>query len=195
MAYPGDWTTCFTLAALILVAGLLGCSSTGGERAPEVVDWVDLERYVGTWYDVASFPIRPQSDCVGTTATYSFRDDGDIRVYNRCYEDSFDGDVQDIEGKAWVDDPSTNAKLKVQFFWPFRSPYWIIDLDQDAYQWAVVSGPKRDNLWILSRSPCMDPTLFARIYDSLAARGFALSRLQSTRQRSPDGEICQVELP
>lgn len=182
--------------ALLAVTGLFGCASTGDSHgAPKVVDEVDIERYLGTWYEVASFPIRAQRGCVGTTATYSLRDDGDISVYNRCYEDSFDGDVQDIEGKAWVDDGSTNAKLKVQFFWPFRSPYWIVDLDQDEYQWAVVSGPDRDNLWILSRTPCLDQAFFEQLYARLDGRGFDMSRLQTTLQRTEDGETCRVELP
>lgn len=181
-----------TTAAMAL---LTTCAS-GSSRfsAPDVVDHVDIDRYLGTWFDVASFPLQPQRNCVGTSATYSRRDDGDIRVYNRCFQGSFDGNIRDVEGKAWVADPSTNAKLKVQFFWPLRSPYWIVALD-DHYQWAVVTTPDRDNLWFLSRTPCMNQSLFIDLYALHAQRGFPMERLRSTPQRADDGTLCQVQLP
>jgi apolipoprotein D and lipocalin family protein len=180
---------------MVSVMMSLGCASARGQ-APngEVVDHVDIERYLGTWHEIATFPIRAQRGCVGTTATYGLRKDGDISVYNRCYDGSFDGRVKDIEGKAWVADKTTNARLKVQFFWPFRSSYWIVDLHDD-YQWAVVSGPGKNNLWILSRTPCMDQTTFDTLYTRLADRGYDMSRLRPTPQRTPDGAICTVEIP
>lgn len=181
------------IAAAFAVA-LMGCSSIrGGGDPPSVVQEVEIERYLGTWYEVASFPIRAQRGCVGTTATYRLRDDGDISVYNRCLEDRFDGEVKDIEGRAWVDDEETNAKLRVRFFWPLRSPYWIVGLDED-YQWALVSGPRRSNLWILSRDPCMDQGLFEELYRSLLDRGFEMEKLEGTPQMGEDGEVCEVDL-
>jgi apolipoprotein D and lipocalin family protein len=80
-----------------------------------------------------------------------------------------------------VVDKSTNAKLKVSFFWPFRGDYWIIELGKD-YEYAVVSSPNRKYLWILSRTPKMDEALYARIVEGLRERGFDVSLLQRTEQ-------------
>lgn len=168
----------------------IGCASSSDV---EVVDSVDVESYLGTWYEAASFPIRAQRGCVGTTAEYSMREDGDIKVYNRCLDGGFEGEVKDIEAKAWVVDEQTNAKLKVQFFWPFRSDYWIVGLDED-YQWAVVSGPDRDNLWILSREPCMADETVQPILKDLMRRGFDLSRLEATPQQNARGQTCEIDL-
>lgn len=180
---------------LILGLALFLTAACATGEPPEVVDHVDLERYLGTWYEASSVTIRPQRGCVGTTATYGERDDGDISVYNKCYDQSFDGDVRDIEGKAWVADDETNAKLWVRFFWPFRGSYWIVALDQDDYQWAVVSNRRGSTLWILSRDPCMDQTLFDKLYAHLQQRGLPVDELQSTLQRDEDDQPCRVEIP
>ncbi len=111
---------------------------------------VDLARYAGKWYEVAAFPMFFQRQCVGdTTAEYGLRPDGDISVRNRCRTESgFD----EATARAWAVEGSGNARLKVQFFWPFRADYWVIGLD-DGYRWAVVGNPERKYLWILSRTP------------------------------------------
>lgn len=175
--------------------GLVGCASGAQEGAPvRVVEDLDLERYLGTWHEMASVPIRAQRNCVGTTATYSRRDDGDIEVYNRCLKGGFEGKVSDITARAWVPDTREPAKLMVRFFWPFKSPYWVVALDQD-YQWAAVSGPDRENLWILSREPCLDPQDVLSIYSELDRRGFPVGELRATPQQDAQGKRCEVLLP
>jgi apolipoprotein D and lipocalin family protein len=109
---------------------------------------------LGRWYEIARYPNDFEQGCVGVTADYSTRRDGQIRVVNTC-RDSSGRTTDRIEGVARVDDRSTNAKLKVSFFWPFSGPYWIIDLDED-YEYAVVGEPGRRFFWILSRSPTID---------------------------------------
>lgn len=148
---------------------------------PNVVPNVDLERYTGVWYEIASFPKRFQRGCHGTTAEYSIRDDGTIGVTNTCRKGSLDGKLSRAEGKAWVVDPYTNARLKVQFFWPFRGDYWIFELGLD-YQYAVVGAPDRNSLWILSRTPVMDREVLLRLLDRLEKNGWDTSRLQMTPQ-------------
>jgi apolipoprotein D and lipocalin family protein len=147
----------------------------------EVVDSVDLDRYLGTWYEIASYPMYFQKGCTATTATYSLRDDGLIKVVNRCRKDSLDGKLKEAVGRARVVDPETNAKLEVSFFGPFWGDYWIIDLDPD-YQWAVVGGAKRKYLWILSRTPQMDTALFNEIVGRLPAKGYDPDQLNRTLQ-------------
>lgn len=171
------------VAALSSLAILLGCSLIRKEpvSGPEVMPHVDIERYLGTWYEIARYPNRFEKQCVAVTADYSLRDDGKIRVVNACRKGGLDGPIKSIEGKAWVVDRETNAKLKVQFFWPFRGAYWIIDLGKD-YDYAVVGHPNRKYLWILSRTPQMEPALYRVIVDRLAEQGYDPARLQKTLQ-------------
>ncbi|RDV37043.1 hypothetical protein DV096_16165 [Bradymonadaceae bacterium TMQ3] len=172
-----------------------GCASASGVGTDvKVVDNLEIERYLGTWYELASVPLRAQRGCVGTTATYSLRGDGDIRVYNRCLKGGFDGKVSDITGRAWVSDERDPAKLNVRFFWPFKSPYWVVALD-GGYRWAAVSGPEQEKLWILSRTPCINAQTFAQIYDGLDRRGFPVGALRATPQRDESGQRCEVKLP
>lgn len=147
----------------------------------KTVDYVDLARYMGTWYEMASFPQFFARDCVASQAEYSFRDDGRVNVINSCRKNTFDGPIDKVEGYAEVVDTKTNAKLKVTFFWPISGDYWVIGLDAD-YQWAVVGHPSRDYLWILSRNRQMDETLYQNILDMVAAQGFDLRKLNKTPQ-------------
>lgn len=168
------------ILALGLVTLLAACQS--GRPPLEVVDEVDLDRYVGKWYEIASFPQRFQRGCVATTASYSRLEDGRIRVENECRDESFTGELRRVDGVAWVSDSSGSpAKLKVQFFWPFSGDYWIIDLDSE-YRYAVIGHPSRNYLWILSRSPTMDRETYAAILSRIEAHGYDPERLRETAQ-------------
>ena len=176
-----------TPALTILFTILAVVSSRAGDQQPlETVDAVDLDRYLGVWYEIASYPMYFQRGCTATTATYSLREDGLIKVVNRCRKRSLDGKLKEAKGRAKVVDPETNAKLKVSFFGPFWGDYWIIDLDPDS-QWAVVGGPKRKYLWILSRTPQMDPAVFDEIVSRLPAKGYDPNRLNTTTQPQVGG--------
>jgi apolipoprotein D and lipocalin family protein len=163
--------------ALVLLVS--SCASSGPAAAPlEVVPQVDLGRYLGTWYEIASFPQRFQKGCTDSRAEYRLRDDGDIEVLNSCLKD---GKVDTARGKAWVVDTTTNAKLKVSFFWPFRGDYWIIELGKD-YDYAVVSAPSMQYLWILSRTPTMEEPRYLEIVGRLKDKGFDIAKLNRTPQ-------------
>ncbi|MEO8213186.1 MAG: lipocalin family protein [Myxococcales bacterium] len=168
----------------------LGCASTTTERRGlpplESVSKVELKRYLGTWYEIASFPQRFQRGCSFTTATYTLRADGDIDVLNRCRKATVGtsaGEETFALGRARVVDRVTNAKLEVSFFRPFWGDYWIIDLADD-YRYAVVGHPSRDYLWILSRSPTMDEDTYQRLLEGLRTRGYDTLRLVRTQQPS-----------
>ena len=175
------------LHTLLLAAAsaLMGCGATTTARLglPELktVAHVDLQRYLGTWYDIASFPQRFQAGCTGTTATYSMRDDGLIDVFNRCRKGSLDGPEDSAKGRARVADGTTNARLEVSFFGPFWADYWVIDLGAD-YEYAVVGHPSRDYLWILSRTPKLAPEVYDGIVARLQTQGYETARLQRTLQ-------------
>lgn len=148
----------------------------------ETVSYVDLTKYAGKWYEIASFPQRFQKGCHCTTAEYSLTDKDYVIVENRCNKDSINGKISYIKGKAFVEKNSGNAKLKVQFFWPFKAKYWIIDLAED-YSYAVVSHPTKKYLWILSRTPKMNTEIYNNILVKLKVKGFDLSKLKITVQK------------
>jgi apolipoprotein D and lipocalin family protein len=173
------------LQKAILISGLALLFACGASRQPlandppTVVKHVDLDKYLGKWYEIARYPNRFQKDCVASTAVYSIREDGRIRVLNECRKESLEGPLKRAEGKAWVVDDSTRAKLKVQFFWPFRGDYWIIDLGDD-YEYAVVGHPKRKYLWILSRTPQMGGDSYNAIRQRIVRKGYDPDRLMRT---------------
>lgn len=163
------------LPAFMAGALFLGCAKPSGPPL-EVVPSVDLNRYAGTWYEVARYPHRFQKDCAASKATYTVQPDGTVRVKNECRKGAPGGETKSVEGKAWVTDPATNAKLKVRFFWPFSGDYWIIDLGKD-YEYAVVGHPSRKYLWVLSRAPRMDDAVYAGILDRLRRQQYDTERL------------------
>ena len=147
----------------------------------QTVSSVELKKYCGKWYEIASYPQRFQKGCNCTTAEYSLSEKGFVIVENRCNKDSVNGKQSYIKGKAFVEANSGNAKLKVQFFWPFTGKYWIIDLADD-YSYAVVSHPNKKYLWILSRTPKMNDTIYQEILSRLKEKRFDLLKLKITTQ-------------
>jgi apolipoprotein D and lipocalin family protein len=168
---------------LTLISLLCGsCSTSTPKKQLEVVPHVDLSRYVGTWYEIVKLPAWFEKDCFGVTATYSVRDDGDIKVVNRCHKKALDGVIKEAVGKAWVVDKISNAKLRVRFFWPFAGDYWIIDLDDKNYQYAVVGDPGRNYFWVLSRTPKMNELLLNELLERAKNQGYNLEKLERTPQ-------------
>jgi apolipoprotein D and lipocalin family protein len=145
----------------------------------ETVPAVDLNKYAGKWYEIAKYPFRFEKGCRCVTAEYSLTEKEYVTVTNRCIKT--DGKLSSIDGKAFVVKGSNNAKLKVQFFWPFRGNYWIIDLASD-YSYAVVSEPKRKYLWILSRTDKLEPQVYDEILKTLTGRGFDTLKLEKMAQ-------------
>ena len=166
---------------LVLTMLITGCASQIKKdfSEPETVNNIDIEKYSGKWYEIASYPLPFQEGCMCTTAEYTSMGEY-IKVFNQCLqkaEDNKKRKTQSIEGKAFVVEGSNNAKLKVQFFPPFKADYWIIDRDED-YSYAVVSNPEKSTLWILSRTPRMKFVTYEAITNRLAEKGFALDKLK-----------------
>jgi apolipoprotein D and lipocalin family protein len=145
----------------------------------EVVPHIELEKYLGKWYEIAHLPARFQEGCTDTSATYALSEDGSISVLNECIKN---GKMKLAKGKAKVVDKHSGAKLKVTFFWPFYGDYWIIDLGKD-YDYAVVGTPNRKYLWILSRTPRMDDKLFSQLVESVKSKGFDVNNLIKTNHK------------
>lgn len=159
------------LAALLtgFLIYAIGEPVMANDSDPQVVSEVDLNRYAGTWYDIAHSPNFFQRNCVRSKAEYAVTSPTSISVKNTCYKEK--GGISDIEGTAKIVDPAEPAKLKVRFNFFARGDYWIIDLDSD-YQWAVVSGPEKKSLFILSRQAPMAPEVLEKILTSLKQKGF-----------------------
>ncbi len=156
-------------------------------RDGKTVAQVDLSRYLGTWYEIATYVQPFQRGCVGTTATYTARDDGTIGVRNDCRVGSLDGRLKSITGFARVADETTNARLLVYFFQPFiGAPYWVIELDgqegEQPYEFAIVGSSSSRFLWVLSRMPQISPERWEAILARLAQRGYEIDKLSFTPQ-------------
>ena len=175
---------------LIAIAIVLAATAARAEApAPiQAVAKVDLNRYVGKWFEIALLPNRFQAMCVAdTTADYASLSDGNIQVTNRCR--NADGNIEEAIGVATNDRGDTsNAKLKVRFapWWLGFLPqvwgdYWVIELDAD-YRYSVVSEPGRKFLWILSRTPTMNDVVYQDIVMRLQAKGYDTARLSRTPQ-------------
>ena len=144
----------------------------------ETVTKVELDKYLGKWYEIAHLPAGFQNGCNQTTATYTLRDNGNISVLNECTKN---GKHKKAKGTAKIVDKQTGAKLRVTFFWPFYGDYWIIKLGE-KYDFAVVGTPNRKYLWILSRTPKMDQKLYTEITEFARSKGFNTDNLILTVQ-------------
>ena len=144
---------CLPALAVILSACIASPHDRlAGDTPPPVAEQVDLDRYLGLWFEIARADHSFERDCQGVTAFYEYREDGDVRVINRCWKNSLDGELDVAEGHARLNSPVSNAKLEVSFFGPFYGDYWILDVADD-YSWAVVSEPAGRYVWILARDP------------------------------------------
>ncbi|MHA3977675.1 lipocalin family protein [Halovulum sp. GXIMD14794] len=163
---------------------LSACGGGGDYRDTSVpmesVSRLDVERYSGTWYEIARFPNSFEEGCAGVTAEYAQRDDGRITVVNTCRKGGVDGEIDRAEGIARVAAP---GQLKVKFVkWlPFEGDYWVLDVTED-YDLAVVGTPSGDFGWILARDPQIDDAARERALDVLRADGYDVDRLHWTQQ-------------
>lgn len=164
---------------IVMLFGTYICHSKNMDTTLQTVPYVDLAKYAGKWYEIASFPQSFQKGCYCTTAEYTLHPKGYVIVENTCRKNSTNGKISSVKGKAFVEKNSGNARLKVQFFWPFTGKYWIIDL-ADNYSYAVVSHPSKKYLWILSRTPELDNAVYQGILQRLKQKGFNLTALQKT---------------
>ncbi len=177
----------------ILILGFLtGCCITaviGGEpdRSKKtdsipLVEGVDINRYLGVWYEIARFPHRFEKDLVGVTATYTLKPNGEIEVLNQGYKRTLQGEKKTAKGRARIFNPKQTGLLKVSFFWIFWSDYRIIALDKENYSHALVTSSSKNYLWLLSRTPQMQDSVYHRLIGFAEEKGFDLSKLIKVEQ-------------
>jgi len=167
---------------IITAISLLGQNM---QKDPVTVDFVNLQKYIGKWYEIAKLPNWFQKSCnKGTVAEYSINEDGNINVKNSCYES--DNSLNTANGLAKVVNAKTNAKLKVSFvnilgirlFW---GDYWILGLGPN-YEYSVVGTGNRKYAWILSRTKELDKKLLDEAIGVLKKNGFDVNKLEYTKQ-------------
>jgi len=171
---------------LLLILSLLfsiSCTKTNSQMIDKTtVKSLDLNRYLGTWYEIARFPHSFEKDLVGVTATYSLREDGKIRVLNQGYKNTLDGELSVAEGKAKIPDPQKPANLKVSFFWIFYAEYNVLELDEN-YQYAMIGSSSDKYFWILCRTPQMNDTTYEMLLEKARKRGYNLAKLEKVAQK------------
>lgn len=178
-----NWQLILFLFSFIVLAGNTACSGEKKEMDNSVVQHLDLDKYLGTWYEIARYDHRFERDMVGVKAHYSMRPDGKIKVTNSGYKNSFDGVYSEAIGKAKVPNPDKHpAKLKVSFFWIFYGDYLVMELDDD-YQWAVIGSSSDKYLWILSRTPQLDEDVYDMLLQKIKKRGYDTTQLIKVKQK------------
>ena len=168
----------FKLLAFVSITILFtACSSKNPPL--QTVQKVDINRYLGTWYEIARYEHFFEKDCKNVSANYSMLDEQTIKVVNRC-TNMLTNEKKEAIGRAYATD-DTNSKLKVSFFRPFYGDYWVMILDEN-YDYVVVGTPSREYLWILCRKPILDEKIKNEILQKLPTLGFDASKLIWTIQ-------------
>ena len=164
----------YSLVLVVIVSIISGCVRIPAGVGP--ITEFDVNRYVGTWYEIARLEHRFERGLTHVTAEYSFRDDDGIRVINQGYNPE-DKRWKRAEGKAYFVGDRNVGRLKVSFFGPFYSSYNIISLDKNDYSYAMVTGPDKSYLWILARSPEPDQRIISKLISKADALGFNTGEL------------------
>ena len=166
--------------SLILICIMFLFTACSSKNPPlQTVEKVDLERYLGTWYEIARYEHFFEKDCKNVSANYSIMDEETIKVINKCTKIQTN-EKKEVFGRAYATD-FTNSKLKVSFFRPFYGDYWVLILDE-KYDYVVVGTPSREYLWILSRTSNLDEKIKKEILQKLPTLGFDTSKLIWTIQ-------------
>ena len=135
---------------------------------------VNIQRYIGTWYEIARLPHTFEKGLENVTATYNLQSGGKIEVINSGFKN---GEKKVAKGVAWAPDKNCTGKLLVSFFWLFKSEYKIIRLDEENYNFAVVTSSKMNYLWILSREPKISNELYNDLISFVSSKGFDVTKL------------------
>ncbi|MBF0315828.1 MAG: lipocalin family protein [Oligoflexia bacterium] len=153
------------------------------ESEPQTVNYVNLEKYMGTWYEIAKFPNSFQKDCDAVTAEYRLLSSGKVSVINTCKHKGNNEYIKQAHGTAYVYDKEFNSKLKVSFVpllqrwgW-FAGDYWILALEEKDYGYALVGSPDRKFLWILSRTPTLDTYIIDELLAIAQAQAYDISKM------------------
>jgi apolipoprotein D and lipocalin family protein len=166
------------------IAVTIAASAYGQDRTKTLqpVEGVDINRYLGVWYEIARLPHRFEKDLVGVTATYTLKPNGKIEVLNQGYKGTLEGELKKAKGRARIPNPAQSGLLKVSFFLFFWADYKIIALDKENYEYALVTSSSKNYLWLLSRTPQLEDSTYNRLMTFAEEKGFDLSKVIKVQQ-------------
>ena len=165
----------------LLAAMMVGGCATPNEPLA-TVDYVDLERFMGDWYVIASIPTFIEKDIYNAVETYTLNEDGTIATKFVFRKGSFDGDEKDYNPKGFVTDTDSNAVWGMQFVWPIKADYRVVYLDED-YSRTIIGRNKRDFVWLMARTPTITDEQYASMEAQVAEMGYDLSALRKVPQQ------------
>ncbi|QJR82838.1 lipocalin [Alteromonas pelagimontana] len=151
-------------------------SCTGKPEQVTPVSPFNIKKYLGKWYEIARFPHSFEEGLSHVTATYSVRKDGGIDVLNKGFNDDAQK-WEEAKGEAYFVEDENTGYLKVSFFGPFYASYIIVALDQADYQYALVTGPDKEYLWVLSRTPELDEKIVDKLLKKAQSLGYDLGKI------------------
>jgi len=172
--------------AILLLLISFGCKTQNVSNMNTKIDYnfsFELDKYLGTWYEIARFDHSFEKNLQGVTANYTLRKDGKIKVINQGFKDGLDGKKSLAEGQAKIPNIEDPRRLKVSFFWIFYADYFILELDKD-YQYAVIGSSSPNYLWLLSRTPIMEKETLSNLLQKLQDRGYNTDKLIWVEQKS-----------
>jgi len=172
-----------TTIAVLMFTFISGCSSTGVPKGITPKAGFELERYLGTWYEIARLDHKFERGLESVTATYSLNDDGSVKVTNSGVSVKT-GKLKQAIGKARFVGPNDIAHLKVSFFGPFYGSYIVYELDEQDYQYALVAGPDRSYMWVLSRTPQIEAEQYDALMQIAVDNGFDTNALIKVKHDS-----------
>jgi len=170
---------------LLMISVLILTACLGMPKNVQPVSDFELNRYLGKWYEIARLDHSFERGLTQVTAEYSLKPDGGVKVINRGYS-AAKQEWKEAEGKAYFVNGDNEAYLKVSFFGPFYGAYVVFGLDQQDYQYAFISGPDTDYLWLLARTPTVSPEVIQQFIKMAKARGFDTDSLIYVEQKSAE---------
>jgi apolipoprotein D and lipocalin family protein len=170
-------------AILLALALITGCATSLPPL--RTVERVDLKRFMGTWYVIASIPTFIETDAFNGVESYRLDADGTVDTTFTFRKGAFDGPLKTYNPRGFIVDTASNATWGMQFIWPIKAEYLITHLSDD-YSQTVIGRNKRDYVWIMARSPQIPEADYQRIVAALAAQGYDVTKLRKVPQRWPE---------
>ena len=179
----------FRFAGLLATVLLVNACSSNGQPLQATDQVIDLPRFMGDWYVIASIPVTlplfSEAGAHNGIENYQLTEQGVIQTTYTFRQDAFDGPIKRMRPKGFVYNEETNAEWRMQFLWPFRAAYLIAWVDDD-YQATIIGEPKRRYVWVMARQPDIDANQYQALVERVAALGYDTAKLERVPQRWPE---------
>ncbi len=172
---------CFTI--IIQFSLIIGCKTSKEFSLPtmETVSYVDLNRFMGDWYVIANIPTFIEKNATNAIESYSLNEKGQVNTEFTFFQDSPNGEKKIYKPTGYIHNTETNAEWRMQFIWPFKMPFYIIDLDKE-YSYTVIGIPSRKYVWIMARESVLADEIYDKIINNLSIIGYETSKIEKVIQ-------------